>query len=131
MAAPAAGKFGVGSLKNSFNTKLFDHEVSNLASVKLRWLAIQEGILKLTVFFSGIILFFMFCICSCSNNKKVRDGFFRGMYEGSNQFQEMKHADELPQPREEPPTYDQYQRERQEIIIDRKSDEPQPQVTID
>lgn len=81
--------------------------------------------MKLTLYLFGIIIFFMISICSCSNNKKVRDGFFRGMYEGSNQVQEMKHADELPQLDEEPPTYDQYQRERQEIITDRESDELQ------
>ena len=81
--------------------------------------------MKLSLSFSVIILFFMICICSCSNNEKVRDGFFRGMYEGCNQVQEMRHADQPPPPGKETPTYDQYERERQEIIKDHESDETQ------
>ncbi len=81
--------------------------------------------MKLSLSFSVIILFFMICICSCSNNEKVRDGFFRGMYEGSNQVQEMKHADQPSPPGKETPTYDQYKQERQEIITDHESDETQ------
>lgn len=65
----------------------------------------------------------MTCISSCSNNEKLRDGFFRGMYEGSNHAQKMKHADQPLPPDEKPLTYDQYKRERQEIISNHKSDE--------
>jgi hypothetical protein len=56
----------------------------------------------------GGILVFMICICSCSKNERVRDGIFRGIYEGANHAQEMKHMDEPPQLGKEAPTYDQY-----------------------
>lgn len=71
---------------------------------------------------SVIIIFFMCSICSCSKNEQASDTFFRGMYESSQQVQEMKYGDELPQPDKEVPTYDQYKRERQEIIGDPESE---------
>ncbi|MBU3949166.1 MAG: hypothetical protein KJ882_07055 [Proteobacteria bacterium] len=77
--------------------------------------------MKLIFRFSVIIIFFMICFCSCSKNEKARDGFFRGMYEGSKQVQEIKHADETQRPGKEPPTYDQYKRERQEILTEQES----------
>jgi hypothetical protein len=74
-------------------------------------------------------MLFIGCICSCSENGKVRDGFFRGIYESSRQIQEMKHPDEPPQPGRETPTYDQYNQERQEILTDHESNQPQQQET--
>jgi hypothetical protein len=53
------------------------------------------------------------------------DGLFRGIYEGSKQFQEMKNADKPPQPRKEAPTYEQYKQERQEILNEHESDQSQ------
>ena len=78
---------------------------------------------------SSIIICFIVCICSCVKNEKAHEGFFRGMYEGSNQIQKMKNADEPPFPGKEPPTYDQYKRERQEMLTDHESNQPQQQVT--
>ena len=45
------------------------------------------------------------------------EGYYRGMYEGANQSQEMKRENPFP-PNENPPTYDQYERERQEMLKD-------------
>lgn len=82
----------------------------------------QEDILKSASGFAVIIIFSMCSICSCSKNEKTTDNIFRGIYESSQQVQEMKYADELPQPDKEAPTYDQYKRERQEIITDHESE---------
>jgi hypothetical protein len=65
-----------------------------------------------------VVLFFAACIFSCAKSNSVCDGFRRGMYEGLNQVHEMEHTDETPQQGEETPAYDQYQRERQEIVTD-------------
>jgi hypothetical protein len=72
-----------------------------------------------------VAMLFMTCVFSCSNKERVRDGLFRGIYEGSNQAQEMKHADKVPQPGKEAPTYDQYKQERKEIVTDHGNDQPQ------
>lgn len=56
------------------------------------------------------------CLCSCSVSKKVRYGFYRGMYEGMNQLQKAKHPDQIREPDKQPPTYEQYNRERQAIL---------------
>lgn len=82
--------------------------------------------MKLTLKFLLVIVFTT-CIWSCSKNEKVRDGFFRGMYEGGNKVQEMKHSDEPPQLDKEPPSYDQYKRERQKILTDHESNQSQQQ----
>ena len=67
-----------------------------------------------------IVMCFMFCLSSCAKSGKVYDGFLRGMYEGANQTQEMQRKDLIPPPGKEPPTYDQYEKERQEML---KTDE--------
>lgn len=72
--------------------------------------------------FAGTIIFVMCSICSCAKNEQTTDNILRGMYESSQQVQEMKYGDELPQPDKEAPTYDQYKRERQEIITDPESE---------
>jgi len=78
--------------------------------------------LKTSLKFS-IIICFIVCIFACSENAKVHEGIFRGIYEGSNQVQEMKGDDPVPSPREEPPTYEQYERERQEMLTDHKNNQ--------
>jgi hypothetical protein len=45
------------------------------------------------------------------------------MYEGANQAQEMKRTDPTPTPGKEPPAYDQYERERQEMLTDSENDQ--------
>jgi hypothetical protein len=68
------------------------------------------------------IVFFMTFIYSCASKDKIKDGFHRGMYEGANQSQEMKRGNPLPSS-EKPPTYDQYERERQEMLTDHDRDQ--------
>ena len=83
--------------------------------------------MKLKFSFSAIMLFVLLSFCACSDSKAVRDGFFRGMYEGANQAQQMEHPEEPSTPEKEPlPTYDQYKRERQEIVTDQEKDASQP-----
>ena len=38
------------------------------------------------------------------------------MYKGANQTQEMKREDPTPPPGKEPPSYDRYEKERQEML---------------
>lgn len=68
------------------------------------------------------MIFLIWSICSCAENEKSHNNFFRGIYESSQQVQEMKRADELPQPDKEAPSYDRYKRERQEIITDHEGE---------
>jgi hypothetical protein len=84
--------------------------------------------LKSALRFSIIVCFIVF-IGSCAKIEKGHDNFFRGMYEGLNQIQEMKSADEQPLPDKEAPPYDQYKRERQEMSSDHEGKPPQPQLT--
>lgn len=84
--------------------------------------------MKLPLRFVAVI-FLIGCSCACSKNEKARDGFLRGIYEGSNQVQEMRHAGEPPQPGNETQAYDQYKRERQEILTDQESPQIQQEET--
>ena len=68
-----------------------------------------------------ILIFFCFIafLCSCAKNEKVYKGIVQGIYEGTKQIQEMKNDDPTPEPDNEIPSYDQYERERQEMIKDK------------
>ena len=65
----------------------------------------------------SMIIIFVTCVFSCANREQVCDNIFRGIYDLSNQDQEMKRANDpsLP-PEQKPPTYDQYKKERQKIL---------------
>ena len=71
----------------------------------------------------SIIICFIVCIFACAENAKVHEGIFRGIYEWSNQVQEMKGDAPVPSPCEEPPTYEQYERERQEMLTDHENNQ--------
>ena len=73
----------------------------------------MKTILKLS-----IIIYFIICFFSCANKEKLRDNIFRGIYEESNRIQEMERENSPPLPEEEPLTYEQYKRERQEMLKD-------------
>ena len=73
-----------------------------------------------------VAIFFMACMCSCSKNEKIRENFFRGMYDMANQFQEMK-STESAQLGQEVPTYDQYKKKRQKMLNDQELMQTQPQ----
>ena len=64
-----------------------------------------------------IICCLMAFLSSCG--KCIYKGVTQGMYEGANQAQEMKRDDPVAEPGTEPPSYDQYERERQETIKDK------------
>ena len=59
-------------------------------------------------------------VSSCGKNEKVYRGITQGIYEGANQTQEMKKDDPTREPGKEPSSYDQYERERQEMIKNKK-----------
>ncbi len=75
----------------------------------------MKTVLKILIFAC-----FVLCLCSCAEKDKAYDGFLRGMYEGANHTQEMQREDPIPPAGEKTPTYDQYARDRQEIIKDNK-----------
>jgi hypothetical protein len=64
-------------------------------------------------------------IGSCSNKENIRDEFFQGIYDVINQQQEMKHPDQFPPSGKEAPTYDQYMRERKEILTNPENNQQQ------
>lgn len=73
---------------------------------------------------SLIIVFFIASIISCSKSDKATENFRRGMYEGANKIQELNSESPTIPQGQEPPTYDQYERERQEVLSGDKSDQP-------
>ena len=52
---------------------------------------------------------------SCAKNGAYK-GIARGIYDGANQVREMKKDDPAPETNNEVPSYDQYERERQEAL---------------
>jgi hypothetical protein len=66
-----------------------------------------------------IICCLMAFFSSCGKSKSIYKGVAQGMYEGANQAQEMKRDDPTPAPGNEPPSYDQYERDRQKTINDK------------
>jgi len=59
---------------------------------------------------------------ACADKDKIREGIYRGVYEGSLQTQERKDTETLPSQKKEPLTYEQYKKERDEMIKDQTSD---------
>jgi uncharacterized lipoprotein len=57
-------------------------------------------------------------LSACANKSKIYDDACHGIYEGSKQIQEMKNPEVVRQRQqgEEPPTYEQYKNERQEML---------------
>lgn len=71
---------------------------------------------RLTLFVLCCTALFLF---SCGSKQEIVEGVKQGMYEGMNQTQQMKQEDyPTPESGRQPPTYEQYKRERQEIIKD-------------
>ena len=58
------------------------------------------------------------CLCACGPKGSVSDGIIQGIYETSQQAGEMQdpEAGPVPAPGEEPLTYDQYQKEREDML---------------
>lgn len=79
--------------------------------------------MKIVLSFLAIICL-TFLISSCANNEKVHENLYRGMYEGAKQVQKMNNPDEKPPQDIDTPSYDQYKRERQEILKDHDQDQP-------
>lgn len=59
---------------------------------------------------------------SCTENEMVREGVYRGVYEGANQLQETKRVNGTAPLGKEFPTYDQYKMERQEFLKTNEKD---------
>jgi hypothetical protein len=57
-------------------------------------------------------------VSGCASRDKMYEGICQGIYDGSNQIQEMKNPESIPPQAEEPITYEQYKRERQEMLKD-------------
>ena len=70
-------------------------------------------------------------LSSCGDREKVFKGVSRAIYEQSNQYEKMKKNDPFPEPgKHEPPSYDQYERERQEMKKDKNKYRQIPQQTL-
>ena len=57
---------------------------------------------------------------SCSHDSNTRENFYRGMYEGAYQLEGLKGEESNHPPDQEKPSYDQYKKERQEILTSKK-----------
>ena len=51
-------------------------------------------------------------LCGCCG----KENLYKGVFDSSNKVQEMKSMDDLPPPEKEAPDYEQYRRERDEIL---------------
>jgi hypothetical protein len=65
-----------------------------------------------------IICCLMAFLSSCGKSKSIFKGVAKGVYKDANQAQEMKRDDPVAEPGNEPPSYDQYERDRQKTIND-------------
>ena len=76
---------------------------------------------KALILLIGLLL--MGGLSACANKSKFSDGICQGIYEGSNQNQEMKNPEAVRQrqPGEEPLTYEQYKKERQKMLKENES----------
>ena len=72
---------------------------------------------RILIIFS--ICCFMAFLPSCGKSTNIYKGIKQGIYEGANQTQKMKKDEPTPEPGKELPSYDQYERERQEMKIDK------------
>jgi hypothetical protein len=63
-----------------------------------------------------IAILFMCLLSSCTDKSKMHDNFWGGMFYGASQMQETKNEEPVPPPGEERPTYEQYKKERQELL---------------
>ncbi len=74
-------------------------------------------------------LFFVVLLVSwlpaCVNKDKVYRGVCQGMYDGLNQRREMKAPEPIPPPGRETSSYEQYEREREEMRRDHKDQRDQ------
>jgi hypothetical protein len=70
-----------------------------------------------------IVFLLMGGLSACANKNKFYDGICHGIYEGSKQNQEIKNPDTVRQrqPGGEPLNYEQYKKERQEMLKDNDS----------
>ena len=57
---------------------------------------------------------------ACANKDKTYRGVCQGMYDGLNQQREMKDPESIPPPGSKTPSYEQYEREREEMLRDHK-----------
>jgi hypothetical protein len=55
----------------------------------------------------------------------MHDNFWGGMFYGASQMQETKNEEPVPPPGEERPTYEQYKKERQELLKAQNRSPPQ------
>ena len=58
-------------------------------------------------------------LCGCCG----KENLYKGVFNSSNKVQEMKSMDDLPPPEKEAPNYEQYRRERDEILT-KQDDKP-------
>jgi len=63
-----------------------------------------------------ILFLLMGGFSACADKNKILEGVYQGMYDGSGQMQEMKNPEPVPPPGKESPTYEQYKKEREEML---------------
>jgi hypothetical protein len=83
----------------------------------------EDTILK-TVLMLLTALLLMVCLSACANNNTILKGICQGIYNSSNQVSEMKEPKDKLQTEKEPISYDQYIRERQEMLKDQENSQP-------
>ncbi|MDH3346472.1 MAG: hypothetical protein OEM02_00030 [Desulfobulbaceae bacterium] len=60
----------------------------------------------------SLSLLLLVLLCGCCG----KENLYKGVFNSSNKVQEMKSMDDLPPPDKEAPDYEQYRRERDEIL---------------
>ena len=63
-----------------------------------------------------IVLLLMTWLSACTNTNSNREGIWEGIYNFFNQEQRMRNSEAVLPVGEEPPTYEQYERERQKEL---------------
>ncbi len=79
--------------------------------------------MKRTIILFAICCTFFF-IFSCTSKKEIIEGVKSGMYDVGNQNQQMEQGYPEPESGKEPPTYEQYERERREMLAPEDTKEP-------
>ena len=80
----------------------------------------EDTILKAVLMLLTALLLMVF-LSACANSNTILKGICQGIYNSSNQVAEMKEPEDKLQTEKEPISYDQYIRERQEMLKDQEN----------
>jgi hypothetical protein len=80
----------------------------------------MKDVLRLITILIGFLGLLAF-LSSCAKNGRVYNGIAQGIYEGTYQTQEMTKDEPTIAPGNEHPSYDQYRREKKEMMKDKNN----------